>query len=65
MLQPCSFASERLVYRALDPQRDEQFVLDTLSDPGTQLGVNRKPVRPLAQHNVAFLPKHVEGCMLA
>ena len=65
MLSPCSFRSNRLVYRALDPASDAQFVLDTLNDPGTQLGVNWKPTRPLALGNVASLEKHVDACMLA
>jgi hypothetical protein len=65
MLSPCSFRSNRLVYRALDPKSDAQFVLDTLNDPGTQLGVNWKPTRPLALRYVANLGKHVDACMLA
>lgn len=65
MLSPCSFRSSRLVYRALDPESDAQFVLDTLNDPGTQLAVNWKPTRPLALRNVANLEKHVAACMLA
>jgi hypothetical protein len=53
MLSPCSFRSNRLVYRALDPESDAQFVLDTLNDPGTQLGVNWKTdaaTRSLERH---------------
>ncbi|GAA5984388.1 hypothetical protein JCM10908_003329 [Rhodotorula pacifica] len=65
MLAPCSFRSDRLIYRALDPEADQHFVLETLNDPGTQLGVNWKPTRPLSRRNVANLAKHVDGCLLA
>lgn len=65
MLSPCSFSSERLVYRAFNFPDDDAFLLELLRDEATQMGWFGGVTRP---HNLGMLEsfkKHMESTPLA
>jgi hypothetical protein len=65
MLAPCSFASERLVYRAADFPTDDAFLLATFRDPATQMGYFGGVTKPYAARHMENWKKHVDTNILS
>ncbi|TKA52498.1 hypothetical protein B0A53_04874 [Rhodotorula sp. CCFEE 5036] len=65
MLAPCSFASERLVYRAADFPTDDAFLLATFRDPATQMGYFGGVTKPYAARRMENWKKHVDTNILS
>ncbi|BGP57840.1 hypothetical protein JCM8202v2_005488 [Rhodotorula sphaerocarpa] len=61
MLAPCSFASERLVYRACNFPADDAFLLELANDPETQMGWFGGIVRPKALRDLEGFKKHLQS----
>lgn len=65
MIAPCSFASERLVYRAADFPTDNAFLLETFRDPGTQMGYFGGVTKPYAVRHLENWKKHLDTNILS
>lgn len=65
MLTPCSFASERLVYRAAEFPADEGFLLETFRDPATQMGYFGGVTKPFATRHMEKWKKNAETGILS
>lgn len=65
MLEPCSFSSPRLRYRAWDSERDGAMMLHVLQDPAAQLGLMGSVTRPLAMKHLKDFQQLLETCALA
>lgn len=61
MLAPCSFASERLVYRACNFPADDAFLLELANDPETQMGWFGGVVRPKAPRDLEGFKTHLQS----
>ncbi|GAA5984391.1 hypothetical protein JCM10908_003330 [Rhodotorula pacifica] len=65
MPTPCSFRSERLVYRALDFPADDAFLLSTVQDPATQMGYFGGVTKPYSMRDLESWKKHAESNILS
>lgn len=65
MLEPCSFSSQRLRYRAWDGERDGDLMLRILQDPAAQLGLMGSVTRPMAMKDTKDFQRLLETCGLA
>lgn len=65
MLEPCSFSSQRLRYRAWDSERDGDLMLRMLQDPAAQLGLMGSVTRPMAMKDTKDFQRLLETCALA
>lgn len=65
MLAPCSFSSERLVYRAFTFPDDDAFLLDLVRDEATQMGWFGGITRPHSLTMLESFKKFLETAPLA
>ncbi|KWU41854.1 putative GNAT family acetyltransferase [Rhodotorula sp. JG-1b] len=65
MLEPCSFSSQRLRYRAWDSERDGDLMLRILQDPAAQFGLMGSVTRPMAMKDTKDFQRLLETCALA
>ncbi|GAA5984394.1 hypothetical protein JCM10908_003331 [Rhodotorula pacifica] len=64
MLEPCSFSSKRLRYRAWDSERDGDLMLNVMQDPAAQLGLLGSVTRPYTKKDSKSFQEFLEKAAL-